>query len=79
VTPSVSNAGSRLESTEKLGISAHPTSGLHPGLHNFAETEAEQRLAAIATALVALSPEECDRLAAMLLTPKPHQSEGKGQ
>jgi hypothetical protein len=80
VTPSVSNAGSPLENTEKQGIFARPARGLHPGLHTFAENEAEPRLAALAAALVALSPEECDRLAAMLVAPSPpQQSEGNEQ
>jgi hypothetical protein len=76
VTPSVSNAGSSLKIPTNQGISNHPQSGLHPGLHYFAENDGEPRLTALAAALRALSPEERDQLAAMLLGKQTGRTEG---
>jgi hypothetical protein len=79
VTPSVSSEGATLENAANQGISARPAIGLHPGLHKVPETDPDgERIAALAAALLALSPDECHRLAVLLRQAMmAGQSEGK--
>jgi hypothetical protein len=76
VTPSVSNADPPLDNLENQDISAHSAGDLPPRLPPAAETDPQQRLADLAAALLALSSEDCDRLAALLRQGTREQSEG---
>jgi hypothetical protein len=77
VTPSVSNAGASLENTANQGISARSADSCTTRCTNSLKLHSAADLDALAAALLALSPDECDRLAALVAMPR--QSEGKDE
>jgi hypothetical protein len=74
----VSNTGAALENTENQGVSARPSGRCTTRCTNSPNPLPAADLDALAVALLALSPEECDRLAALLWQATAKQSEGKG-